>query len=183
MHYPLNHVCVLRFLSGRTFLPPSFAEAFRSDGSRSNGSCTRRLSRKVYMLAVPTSSNCRNENSRYVVFPSTFACLIQSTDLSETLNLVPECKSPCSGCSYKPHPRVWLHPSCYDILMISYKPSEKPTSEELEKLADAIRPSYECQDKNLEKPRRSLKGCRVNIQEELLKQPLDRIYLTGCQWR
>lgn len=89
------------------------------------------------MRAVPTTSNCRNKNPRYIISPYHLACLIQSTDLSQNQLEVPECKGPCLICNRAPNPRAWFHVSCYDILMITYQPSEGPTGQELGEFADA----------------------------------------------
>lgn len=46
---------------------------------------------------------------------------------------------------FNPYLSVWFHAACYDVLENSYKPSKKPTFEELERFADATRPAYKPQ--------------------------------------
>ena len=58
-----------------------------------------------------------------------------------------ECELPCGGCSYHPYPLVWFHATCYNILEASYKPSNKPSFEDLRRFADAVKPIYEPQQK------------------------------------
>ncbi|KAL2818987.1 hypothetical protein BDW59DRAFT_174981 [Aspergillus cavernicola] len=53
--------------------------------------------------------------------------------------------APCSRCSYSPHPLVWFHTTCYETVENSYEPSQKPTSEDLGRHAEATRPLYHSQ--------------------------------------
>ncbi|KAE8153152.1 hypothetical protein BDV25DRAFT_127481 [Aspergillus avenaceus] len=59
-----------------------------------------------------------------------------------------ECDIPCAGCSYAPRPNFWCHHICYDILQASYEPQDQPTMQDLERLANATKPS--CKPKFIE---------------------------------
>ncbi|KAB8214179.1 hypothetical protein BDV33DRAFT_196335 [Aspergillus novoparasiticus] len=69
------------------------------------------------------------------------------TDPDQKSHTVPDCRYPCGRCSYSPYPMVWFHTACYDVLQNSYGPSEKPTSKDLRRFADATRPVYKCEYK------------------------------------
>ncbi|PYH88071.1 hypothetical protein BO71DRAFT_404140 [Aspergillus ellipticus CBS 707.79] len=105
-------------------------------------------------------------------------------DLNQKLHPVPECRSPCAGCSYSPYPAVWFHAPCYDVLQHSYdEPSEKPTPDELRRFADAIRPVYQChaRTRNIGNPCRFRKASSASPREEFSKTVSDRTCWGTCR--
>ncbi|KAE8338391.1 hypothetical protein BDV24DRAFT_176815 [Aspergillus arachidicola] len=64
------------------------------------------------------------------------------------LTVPTECTFPCSRCSKSPSPSIWFHFDCYDILKESYTAGEKPTLEDLQRFAVAVRPLYKPQNKD-----------------------------------
>ncbi|KAJ9370750.1 hypothetical protein DTO282E5_4510 [Paecilomyces variotii] len=101
-------------------------------------------------------------------------------DLRNNLLTVPECKSPCAGCSYSPYPRIWFHATCYDVLLDSFEPSEKPTSDELERFANATSPFYKPQREESKESLTALEGlfskyARGIIQESFSQDLLKKL--------
>lgn len=99
----------------------------------------------------------------------------ESPDLSQNLLVVPECKSPCLICSRRPYPRVWFHQTCYDTLMSSYEPSERPTLQGLRWFADATRPLHKSQQLGRREQTASiLEGLSSDCTEELMQDVFRR---------
>ncbi|RDW92736.1 uncharacterized protein DSM5745_00058 [Aspergillus mulundensis] len=75
----------------------------------------------------------------------------------------PQCdRARCMLCYGSPLRPVWLHAACYEILAATYEPSAKPTSEELTRFADAMKPLYDL--------RRDDRGERASALEGLFSE-------------
>ncbi|KAB8220016.1 hypothetical protein BDV33DRAFT_102737 [Aspergillus novoparasiticus] len=94
-------------------------------------------------------------NGIYTSLTTCLLCRQQASTGSLILDLygnhltVPtECTFPCPRCSKPPSPSVWFHFDCYDILKDSYTAGEKPTLEDLQRFAVALRPLYKPQNRD-----------------------------------
>ncbi|PYH31266.1 uncharacterized protein BO87DRAFT_315555 [Aspergillus neoniger CBS 115656] len=60
-----------------------------------------------------------------------------------TLETVPNCDiTDCIHCHTNPKPLIWIHTRCYQLLMASYEPGDKPSFVEIQKYALATRELY-----------------------------------------
>ncbi|KAK2868073.1 hypothetical protein FQN49_003178 [Arthroderma sp. PD_2] len=75
-------------------------------------------------------------------------------DLYRIQPTAPKCENPCSITT---GPKIWSHQLCYALLERSYK-SGKPTFNDLQKFADAVKPLYPPPDKEIKDAASSWEG-------------------------
>ncbi|RAL10228.1 uncharacterized protein BO97DRAFT_394748 [Aspergillus homomorphus CBS 101889] len=58
-----------------------------------------------------------------------------------------DCGKPCQRCQSRPYPEVWFHAHCFDTLMDTLEPSQRPSPAVLEKFGSIMAGRYEARDR------------------------------------